>query len=320
MKKQTLRLVAAFLISILLSVHGFAAERMLIPGGNTVGIKLHTHGLLVTGLEKDSPAKIAGLRKGDVILEANGESVQTVAALQSALKGSRVVLTVSRGGKEARFCVNPMQTPNGGRIGAYIRDSMSGIGTVTFYDPLTGAFGALGHGVNDRDTSVLIPVESGVVVASKVDQVKKGSDGSPGELKGKFDVNSILGSVSDNTDFGIFGELTTPVPGTPLPVAEVGEVRTGAAKILSNVSGDKVEEFNVRIVEIHPQDRDSGRNLLLRVTDPRLLDRTGGIVQGMSGSPIIQDGKLVGAVTHVLVNDPTRGYGIFIENMLNAAG
>lgn len=320
MKKRVLQLTAAILAALLLSVQSFAVPRTLIPGGRTMGIKIYSRGLLVTGFERQSAARTAGLRKGDLIVAADGEEVRTVGQLRAYLRSDKVVLTVQRSGKEAEFCVTPCKTEEGSKIGAYIKDSMSGIGTVTYYDPGTGEFGALGHGVNDRDTMVLLPVEAGVVVESEVQEVKKGSSGTPGELKGKFDVEQILGHIEHNTEHGIFGELKVPVPGKPIPVAQAGEVELGAATILSNVSADTVEAYAVKVLEIRPHEKESGRNLLIEVTDPRLLTTTGGIVQGMSGSPIIQDGKLVGAVTHVLVNDPTRGYGIFIENMLDAAG
>ena len=164
-----------------------------------------------------------------------------------------------------------------------------------------------------------MPMEAGVVVHSSVVNVEKGKCGTPGELKGTFDVNRILGSIDTNLDRGIFGELTVPLSGNPLPVAEASEVKTGAAEILANINGTDIKAYSVEIKKIYPHAKETGRNMLIEITDPKLLDTTGGIVQGMSGSPIIQDGKLVGAVTHVLVNDPTRGYGIFIENMLDAA-
>lgn len=320
MKKRMFRLLAALCLVLCLSVQAFALPKTLIPGGCTVGIKLCTKGLVVTGFEKNSAAQTAGLKKGDVIIQVDGEAVHTVAALRESLEKDRVILTVLRDGKEAEFCVKPASTESGMRLGAYIRDSMAGIGTVTYYDPDTGDFGALGHGVNDVDTSILMPLEAGVVVGSTVSEVRKGTSGTPGELKGKFDVDAVLGEVEANTEHGIFGTLTTPVPGKPIPVAKAGEVEPGEAVIFANVSGKEVEQYTVEILRIYPQASDTGRNLLLQITDPRLLNATGGIVQGMSGSPIIQNGKLVGAVTHVLVNDPTTGYGIFIENMLDAAG
>ena len=208
------------------------------------------------------------------------------------------------------------------QLGVWLRDSMAGIGTLTFADPETGLFGTLGHGINDVDTAVLMPLQSGSIMPASVPDVKRGASGQPGELHGQFDLTQDLGTLYANTSQGIFGQLkqAETVAGLePVPVASREQVKTGKATILSNIRGDEVEEFEVEITHVYDQD-EGARSLMLQVTDPDLLEATGGIVQGMSGSPILQDGKLVGAVTHVLVNDPTRGYGIFIENMLDAAG
>ena len=320
MKQHWIRWCAVLCAALFLSVEAAAAPKMLIPGGCTIGMKLDTQGVLVTGFAEESSAERAGLKKGDVIIEVDGEAVHTVAALQESLEESQVVLTVLRNGKEAEFCVNPQKTEDGSRLGAYVRDSVAGIGTVTYYDPNTGNFGALGHGVNDAETSILMPLEAGVVVRSTVSQVEKGKVGKPGELRGVFHVDDILGEVSANTEQGVFGRLTTPVAGTPVPVASPEEVHPGEAEIRCNVSDHEVATYCVEIEKVFSNTSHTGRNLMLKITDPALLAATGGIVQGMSGSPILQDGKLVGAVTHVLVNEPTKGYGIFIENMLDAAG
>ena len=309
-----LMLVAVLLLCLMVSV--CALPKQLIPGGCTIGVKLQTKGPVVTGFDTKSAAEDAGLKAGDVIIQVDGEAIHTAAALRDCLREEQVVLTVLRNGKEAEFCVRPRNH----QIGAYVQDSVAGIGTVTYYDPNTGAFGALGHGVSQADSGQLVPMETGVVVHSAVADVVKGASGAPGELKGQFDVERILGGVSANRTHGIFGTMAVPVAGTPLPVADRSEIETGPAEILSNVSGETVCRYDVEILKIYPYAENTGRNLLLRVTDPDLLQTTGGIIRGMSGSPIIQDGKLVGAVTHVLVNDPTRGYGIFIENMLDAAG
>ena len=315
MKKQIIRFLTAVCLALACSLSAAALPKTLIPGGCTVGVKLYTQGLVVTGFESRSAAKAAGLKKGDVIIQVDGEAVHTAAALRECLEEEQVILKILRNGREAEFCVRP----NGNQIGAYVRDSLAGIGTVTYYDPDTGAFGALGHGVSDSETKMLLPVEAGVVVQSSVADVKKGRDGAPGELKGSFDVSTILGKVERNAERGIFGTLDVPIPGTPLPVAEAGEAEPGPAEIWANVDGQEVRSYSVEILRIYPHADETGRNMLLEVTDPDLLYATGGIVQGMSGSPIIQNGKLIGAVTHVLVNDSAKGYGIFIENMLDAS-
>ena len=186
------------------------------------------------------------------------------------------------------------------RLGAWIRDSMAGIGTMTYYDPVSGTYGALGHGITDVDTALLMPLYAGSITEATVKAVKRGERGSPGELKGDFSGSRDLGTVASNTEGGIFGSMEpcALTAGEPVPVAQADEVKTGPATILSNISGDETQEYAVEIVKIYPQSQ-ATRNLLIRVTDSALLEKTGGIVQGMSGSPILQNGRLVGAVTHV---------------------
>jgi len=303
--------------------------RSLVPVGHTVGIKLFSDGIVVIGLAevetiggKTAPGAACGLRVGDVIEEANGTAVESSEQFVSLIQcGGTVELEVCRGGAELSLAAEPVQGEDGiYRLGAWVRDSMAGIGTVTFYDPETGQFGALGHGVTDGDTGLLMPLGDGSVMASTVKAVKRGSAGDPGELKGNFDMTKDMGQLYANTELGVFGILDAGSfgGGEAVPVASANQVKTGPAVIRSNVSGDAVEEYDIEILRV--LEREGTQNLLISVTDKALLQKTGGIVQGMSGSPIIQDGKLVGAVTHVLVNDPTKGYGIFIENMLEAAG
>ena len=198
-------------------------------------------------------------------------------------------------------------------------DQVTGIGTVTWYDPQNGTFGTLGHGVNDAQGK-LLKLTAGSAYRAQVAAVTKGKAGQPGQLRGSLAGTEPIGQLTCNTDRGLFGRTETGWTGTPLAVAEPAEIRTGSATIYSTVGDGGVREYSVEILKIYPNTPAGDKNLLLKVTDPALLEATGGIVQGMSGSPIIQDGKLIGAVTHVLVNDPTRGYGIFIENMLDAAG
>lgn len=302
--------------------------KTLVPVGRTVGIKLFSEGVVVIGLAQvetaegiSAPGEACGLQVGDVIEEANGTEVQSSEQFASLIQcGGTVELEICRDGKEMTLAAEPVMAGDGTyRLGAWIRDSMAGIGTVTFYDPATGTFGALGHGVTDCDTGLLMPLGDGSVMPSTVKAVKKGCAGEPGELKGNFDLSCTAGTLTGNTEQGLFGvmEASYAPSGKALPVAGSDEIKVGDATILSNVSGGSVEEYSIEILRVM---RDSPvQNMLLRVTDSRLIEQTGGIVQGMSGSPIIQDGKLVGAVTHVMVNDPTKGYGIFVENMLKAA-
>ena len=335
--KGVLRGGAALLLAVLLcgaapfgagvtarAAGGDSSARMLVPVGHTVGIKLFARGVLVVKLsDGGTPAKSCGLQTGDVIVKCGGVSVTSTEQFQTLLQengGDATDLQVRRDGESVTLSVSPQQNDQGQyAIGAWIRDSMAGIGTMTYYDPEIGAFGALGHGITDVDTAQLMPFSSGSILPSTVKAVKKGAAGQAGELRGDFDLTQDLGTLSANTAAGVFG--TVEADGfaanlsQALPVAAASEVRTGPAVILSNVEGDNVQEYDVEILQIVSNSAD-GRDLVLSVTDPELIAATGGIVQGMSGSPILQDGKFVGAVTHVLLNDPTKGYGILMETML----
>ncbi len=299
----------------------------MIPLGKAVGIKLFADGVLVVGLaEGASPARACGLREGDIITALDGQridSTEQVQSLLSAAAGEEMTLAVRRGSAALSLTAAAVQTAGGTwQLGAWIRDSMAGIGTLTYYDPATGQYGALGHGITDVDTAQLMPLASGSIMETTVKAVKKGVKGDPGELKGDFSVQRDVGTVTVNSDGGIFGTVADKgflSGGEAVPVASARQVTTGAATILATVSGTDTEAYTAEIVRLYGADEPT-RNLLLRITDPRLLSATGGIVQGMSGSPILQNGRIVGAVTHVLLNDPTQGYGIFIENMLERAG
>lgn len=336
--KRLLRGGAALLLALMLTaaVPAGAAEvsgagtsalpEKLVPVGHTVGIKLFSRGVLVVKLpEGQTPAKECGLQTGDVIVKCGGISVQSTEQFQQLLQqqgSASTDLQVSRNGRQLELSVSPEKNEQGTySIGAWIRDSMAGIGTVTYYDPATGAFGALGHGIADVDTAQLMPFSSGSILPSTVKAVKKGEAGSAGELRGDFDLSGDLGTLYANTQSGVFGHMEADAScwdvGEALPVAAADEVVPGPATILSNVEGDEICSYDIEILSAGKSA--DGRDMVLRVTDPELIAATGGIVQGMSGSPILQNGKFVGAVTHVLLNDPTKGYGIFLETMLEAA-
>ena len=301
---------------------GARAAQLLIPGGQVIGLQLQNDTVTVAAFDDTlgSCAKEAGLCVGDEILTINGQSIHSAGDVRSALEknGEPVSLTIRRDARTKTFHVTPRITADGPRLGVYLKQGISGIGTVTWYDPQTGIFGTLGHGVNDTHGK-LAALTSGSAFPAEVISVIKGTCGNPGQLKGNADTLTVCGSLLRNTPQGVFGTCQKMCRSEPLPVADYTEICTGPATIRSTVSGTAVQEYSVEILKIYPEDKPDGRNFLLKVTDPALLSATGGIVQGMSGSPIIQSGKLVGAVTHVLVNDPTRGYGIFIENMLDAA-
>jgi len=329
-KKGVIMFCIIAVTAVLSSVPALALEAtQLVPVGSTVGIKMEIGGVIVAGLNQVQtedgevcPALNAGLRCGDVIKKIDDRATPDAAAFLTAvsnLSENEVELTVLRDSEEMTLHLTPARNESGAfQMGLWLRDGVSGIGTVTFYDPESGVYGALGHGICDLDTGKLLPFQCGELTASNVAGVVRGSTGTPGELCGEFDANAVCGTIEKNTDSGIFGSGGFDSYGAPVPVAKKEETKLGPAIILANVDGDDVKPYDVVISRIY-RDSEDNRFLLLQVTDSDLLERTGGIVQGMSGSPILQDGKLVGAVTHVLINDPTRGYGISIENMLEAA-
>ena len=293
----------------------------LVPVGHTVGVKLFARGIVVAKLPQgETPARACGLRAGDVIETCGGVPITSTEQFRALLqeKGKDgTELEVRREEKSMTVSVAPKANEEGEYgIGAWVRDSMAGIGTMTYYDPQSGEFGALGHGITDVDTAQLMPFSKGSILPSTVKAVKRGGVGSAGELRGDFDLSRDLGPLRANTNRGIFGSLRET--GDLGPALQVAEPRVGSALVRSNVSGDEVREYEIEILKTRLGDPD-GRELLILVKDPELLSKTGGIVQGMSGSPILQDGKFVGAVTHVLLNDPRRGYGISMDSMLKAA-
>lgn len=321
MKRGIFRGAVAAALLITFSLPAQAAQ-MLIPVGKVVGLSLAEGSVTVAAFDENlgTAARDAGVQIGDDILSVNGRTIDSAADLYESLKCSdgTVTLELSRDGQCRTLSVCPSPTAEGPRLGVYVREGVTGIGTVTYYDPKADSFGALGHGISNS-RGELAPMRTGNVYRADVASVRRGRIGSPGQLKGAVQTPEPIGSLYANTAFGVFG-TGAAWTGEALPVAAEAEIHTGGAQILSNVSGGQVESFDVEIVKVYRNDPSTGRDLMLRVTDQRLLQTTGGIVAGMSGSPIIQGGKLVGAVTHVLVNDPTTGYGIFIENMLDAAG
>ncbi len=320
MKKTAMRLLLLLICISVLSVNASALR--LIPGGQVIGLELSDNTVTVAAFDESlgQNAKNAGLQLGDTILQVDGSPVTCAEDVCTALTCSRgnVTLQIRRQGKTHTLKLQPAITAQGPKLGIFLKQGITGIGTVTWYDPDTGKFGTLGHGVNGTEGGLLQMV-SGKAYPARVASVKTGKSGAPGQLRGAVDGGETLGTLSSNTARGVFGTADKGWQGQALEVASADQIKTGKATIRSTVSGDTVREYSVEILKIYPKAKHEGRNLLIKVTDPALLDATGGIVQGMSDSPIIQDGKLIGAVTHVLVNDPTTGYGIFIENMLDAA-
>ncbi|MBQ9148338.1 MAG: PDZ domain-containing protein [Oscillospiraceae bacterium] len=320
MKKTAKRLMISLFFLYTLACPALAAD-YLIPVGKVIGLDLKGDAVTVSALDDALPAaKEAGIRIGDEILSIDGSAIDSAADIRRALNRSdgTVEMVVSREGKEESLQVKPHITAEGPRLGIYLRQGITGIGTVTYYDPDTGAFGTLGHGVSDAQGN-LLQVREGSAYPAHILSIDRGRVGDPGQLRGSLDSERLLGSISGNTAQGVFGTASNAWEGEAIPVAAWSEIKTGPATIRSTVDNGAPRDYSVEILKIYPKSRPDGRNFLLKVTDSALLQTTGGIVQGMSGSPIIQDGKLVGAVTHVLVNSPETGYGIFIENMLDAA-
>ena len=303
--------------------------RKLYAGGMAFGVRMFTKGVPVVGMSalpesKKNPAYEAGIRTGDVIVNIDGKEVNSVAEVTSYInesEGKPLEFTVIRDGKTLTFSVTPVSDSSDGgyKAGMWIRDSTAGIGTVTFIDPDTLRFGGLGHGICDSDTGMLLPLLKGTASEVEINGAVKGVPGLPGELRGSF-LPDKTGAVYKNDRRGVFGVFSA-LPegiGEPMEIALKDEVKDGEAYILSTVNSEGVKAYRVELSSICRNGRED-KNFVITVTDKALLDATGGIVRGMSGSPIIQDGKLIGALTHVLVNDPTQGYGIFIENMLAEA-
>ena len=310
------------MICVWLLTVSVSAVKMLIPVGQVVGLELCDNTVTVSSFDEELgvAAQQAGLQVGDRIKQVNGYAIHTAEDIRYALNHSdgSVEMTVVRNRKENTVRFAPKVTKDGPKLGIYLKQGVTGVGTVTWYDPDTGKFGTLGHGVNNP-RGELLKLVSGSAYKASVVSVRKGTCGEPGQLMGALKDAKPLGVLYKNCAQGVFGKTETGWSGEPLPIGTAKDVKVGPAVIRSTVQGDTAQEYSVEILKVYPNAAASGRNILLHITDKELLDATGGIVQGMSGSPIIQDGKLIGAVTHVLVNDPTTGYGIFIENMLDAA-
>lgn len=311
----------------------------IIPGGQSIGVQLHTLGVLVVGHHQviggernSSPGEEAKVKVGDVILKINDHYIKKMEDVKPYVDkagedNQALSLTLKRGKETIKTKLKPEldYKDNQYRLGLYIRDSAAGIGTMSFYDPTSKKYGALGHVISDMDTKKPIEIHDGTIVRSSVVAIERGNNGSPGEKQAKFSVNkNKIGTITKNSPFGIFGKLDQPIKNNkydqPMSIALSHEIEEGPAKILTVLEDEKVEEFDIEIINSIPQKYPATKGMIIKVTDPKLLEKTGGIVQGMSGSPIIQNNKIVGAVTHVFVNDPTSGYGVHIEWMLQEIG
>lgn len=315
-------------------------EIKVIPGGHSIGILLRSNGVMVVGLTEvvdesgrtHQPAGDAGIQVGDLVTSINGVAVNdddTVARIidECGRKGRTVDCEVQRGNQTFTCSLPAILCRETGRyrVGMYIRDGAAGVGTLTFYDPASHRFGALGHVITDADTGRPIPIGDGRIVSASVSGIEQGRRGQPGEKIGTFvQDNESLGTIERNTEYGIVGTMKqapeSPFFPEPIPAALASQVKEGPAEIITVVDGETLERYSIDIIKVVRQGRPDTKGMVIKVTDQRLLSKTGGIVQGMSGSPIIQNGRLIGAVTHVFVNDPTRGYAVFVEWMLREAG
>lgn len=334
MSKKSIKKILIFPVIFILafSLNGIpvsAKSETVIIGGEVFGLKLYCKGVMVTGFEKFvsngenvCPAKNSGIKENDTITKINGKAISSNEELEESVKksnGKDLSLEIHRDENNININVTPLKnSDNEYCLGMWVRDSCAGIGTITYYNPNDNTFGALGHGICDIDTGGLMISDNIQILSANVSSVSKSDYDSIGTLNGYFTSN-LLANVGYNNDLGVYGKIITAPVKEKFKTAESQEIQTGDATIYSTVSGSEPKEYEITITEICNYDENTNKNFIFKVTDEELISATGGIVQGMSGSPIVQNGKIIGAVTHVLVNDPTKGYGIQIENMLNSA-
>lgn len=311
----------------------FCLELRLFLLGNIAGVKLYTSGILVVGMseiegvdnKKHKPYENSGIEEGDSIISIDNTKISTTQDLidtVNASSGKDLAIEYVHNNATATCSITPVQTSNNEyKLGLWVRDSAAGVGTVTFYDSSTKSFGALGHGITDIDTEELINIESGEFITTQILNIKKGENGNPGRIQGTIDNQTNIGSIYKNTKFGIYGKVSNPSAlqldsSKEMDVALREEIKEGPATILCNLDGTSPKEYNIQIERIFRENNYDNKSMKIKVTDENLLNKTGGIIQGMSGSPVIQNGKFVGAVTHVLVNNPKEGYAVFGDIML----
>ena len=316
-----MRKILVSLLIFLIPINVLAYSDYVIAGGNNIGIELTSSGVSVVGLYKVGdryPARDAGIEVGDLIKAVDDKEISNINEMVEKINSTNsdtIKISYIRNNMTKYTNLKLVKDNELYKTGLYVRDSISGIGTLTYIDPNTKIYGALGHEIVDSNSGIKLDVSSGKIYPSTVTGINKSSDGVPGEKNARYSSDNIIGDVKENTVHGIFGNYITDIENNELyKVAKPNEVKKGNAKLLTVLDGDKVEAFDINIIKINKND--TVKNILFEVTDKKLLDATGGIVQGMSGSPIIQGDYIIGAVTHVLVDSPNKGYGIFITNML----
>lgn len=323
--------IATFLLllltNIIVPLNVFAYSDYILAGGQNIGIELDSAGIIIVGtydIDNNSPAKDANLKAGDKIISINDTKVSSINEMLSVIDTSNnqdsIKINYIRGKKELSTTLNLIKDDNSVyKTGLYVKDSINGVGTLTFIDPNTKIYGALGHEIIEKTTGQKLEIKNGKIYASEVTSITPSNEGNPGEKNARYDIDNVFGNITENSTSGIFGTYSTSLPTTKLyKVAKPDEIKLGTASILTVTSGTEIKNYEINILKI-TKDSTNSKNMLFEVTDNELLKVSGGIVQGMSGSPIIQGDNIVGAVTHVVVEDCTKGYGIFITNMLEEA-
>ena len=308
-------------------------NRKVVPLGNVIGLKLYTKGVLVVGTNEIEgedkklyrPYEEAGIEQGDSITKINDEEINSTKKLIECISKSRdkkINVTYLKNGKEIKSTITPVKsTKNTYKLGLWVRDSSAGIGTLTFYDKLTNSLVSLGHGIQDIDTGEIVDISNGEFVSGEIKNIQRGKKNIPGKLEGSIEKSSFIGNIYANTSFGVYGHLgkndTIEIKNNnEIDIALRDEIMEGSAKIRCMLNTGEIKEYSVNIQKIFKKNNKNNKSMIIKITDEKLLDKTGGIIQGMSGSPIIQNGKLIGALTHVLVSDPTCGYGVFADLMV----
>ena len=326
-KHKLTTLLLLLLVNVMIPLNAFAYSDYILAGGQNIGIQLNSNGILIVGTYEvgaQNPALDADLQTGDRIISINNQAVHSIEEMLQVIASlenpTSIEVTYLRGSSEKTTTLNLVMDDNQVyKTGLYVKDSINGVGTLTFIDPATKLYGALGHEIIEKTTGQRLEIKDGKIYSSIVTGITPSNEGNPGEKNARYDVNDIFGNITENSSSGIFGTYTDELPDNKLyKVAKVENIQLGKASILTVINDNQVEEFTIHILKLSPESKET-KNILFEVTDKRLLDTSGGIVQGMSGSPIIQNNMIIGAVTHVVVDDCTKGYGIFITNMLEEA-
>jgi stage IV sporulation protein B len=325
-KQKKLNVLCLLLALFIIPIQVFAYSDYVIAGGQNIGIELDSAGIIIVGTYEVNGKNLASdakLQVGDKIISVNNQEVDSIESMLDVINNSNmdeeIQIGYLRGSKEYTTNLTLEMESDVYKTGLYVKDSITGVGTLTFIDPNTKIFGALGHEIVESTTGQKLEIKDGKIYSSTVTSINPSTNGDPGEKNAKYNTDEVYGTITENSSCGIFGEYTEDISSDNLyQVASYDEIELGSASILTVINDNDVEEFSINILKVSNDNQDA-KNILFEITDNELLSVAGGIVQGMSGSPIIQNNKIIGAVTHVVVDDPTKGYGIFITNMLEEA-